>query len=216
MSGPRMVGPHQREELRAALAASQVIAVPGDGGYHLAVSCTDLVALVRLSALRKGVDDLDAPRQVVVGSREQAAALAPLWSDEARHLTDRMWPGPLAVIVPGDEGPVLVTMPAARPVRLLCRDAGPLAVTALRRSDGQPVVTADDVQARCTDQQVTLILNGGTCRGPGPTVVDCTVSPPAVRRVGALPESFVDATFMMGRRRRGWFGRRRGTGAGSG
>jgi L-threonylcarbamoyladenylate synthase len=215
MNGPRVVGPHQREELRAAVAAGQVIAVPGDGGYHLAVSCTDLIALVRLSAFGTSVD-LDTPRHVVVGSREQAAAMTPLWSDEARLLTDRMWPGPLAVIVPGDDGPVCITMPAARPVRLLCRDTGPLAVGPLRRSDGRPVVTADDVQARCTDHEVALILNGGTCGGPGPTVVDCTVSPPAVRRVGALPESFVDATFMMGRRRRGWFGRRRGTRAGPG
>jgi L-threonylcarbamoyladenylate synthase len=215
MSVPRVVGPQQRDELVAAVAAGRVIAVPRDGGYHLAVSCTEQVALVRLSALSKGVD-LDAPRQVVVGSRAQASALTTGWSDEARLLTDRMWPGPLAVIVPGDEGPVCITMPTVRPVRLLCRDAGPLAVTALRRSDGRPVVTADDVQARCTDHEVALILNGGTRGGPGPTVVDCTVSPPAVRHVGALPESFVDATLLMGRRRRGWFGRRRSAGAGPG
>ena len=215
MSGPRVVGPHQRDVLQAAVAAGRVIAVPGDGGYHLAVGCADPAALVRLSALFTGVDH-DAPRHVVVGHHDQAAALTSMWSNEARLLTDRMWPGPLAVIVPGDEGPVCVTMPAARSLRLLCRHAGPLAVMALRRSDGQPIVTADDVQARWTDQEVALILNGGTCRGPGPTVVDCTVSPPAVRRVGALPESFVDATFMMGRRRRGWFGRRRGTGVGPG
>jgi L-threonylcarbamoyladenylate synthase len=215
MSGPRLVGPQQREEVGAAVAAGQVIAVPGDGGYQLAVSCTDLIALVRLSAFRTGVD-LDAIRHLVVGSREQAAALALEWNDEARLLTDRMWPGQLAVVVPGDEGPVCVTMPATRPVRLLCRHVGPLAVTPLRRGDGEPIVSADDVLARCRDDEVALILDGGTCRGPGPTVVDCTVSPPAVRRVGALPESFVDATFMMGRRRRGWFGRRRAAGAGPG
>jgi L-threonylcarbamoyladenylate synthase len=215
VSGPRVVGPQRREELGVAVAAGQVIAVPGDGGYQLAVSCTDLLALVRLSAFSAGVD-LDAIRHVVVGSREQAVALALEWSDEARLLTDRMWPGPMAVVVPGDEGPVCLTMPAARPVRLLCRHAGPLAVTTLRRADGQPIVTADDVQARCREEEVAYVLNGGTCRGPGPTVVDCTVSPPVVRRVGALPESFVDATFMMGRRRRGWFGRRRAAGAGPG
>ena len=57
-------------------------------------------------------------------------------------------------------------------------------------------------------RRIALVVDGGICRGPGPTVVDCTVSPPVVRRVGALPESYVDAAMMMGHRRRKWFGRR--------
>jgi tRNA A37 threonylcarbamoyladenosine synthetase subunit TsaC/SUA5/YrdC len=80
---------------------------------------------------------------------------------------------------------------------------------ALRRSDGHPIITPDDVGARYSDDDVALVLDGGTCHGPGPTVVDCTASPPTVRYAGALPESFVDAALMMSRRRRRWFVPRR-------
>jgi tRNA A37 threonylcarbamoyladenosine synthetase subunit TsaC/SUA5/YrdC len=79
---------------------------------------------------------------------------------------------------------------------------------ALRRADGEPLVTAEEVHAHLTDGDVALVLDGGLRRGPGSTVVDCTLSPPRVHRVGALPESYVEAALLMGARRRGWFTRR--------
>jgi hypothetical protein len=53
---------------------------------------------------------------------------------------------------------------------------------------------------------LALVLDGGRCEGPGPTVVDCRVSPPVVRRVGELPEAYVDAVLLMAARRRRRFG----------
>jgi L-threonylcarbamoyladenylate synthase len=172
---------------------------------------------VQLAALG-GRTAEDAPARVLVGRHDQAIQLAAEWSTETRVVTDRMWPGPLTIIVPSRPDacavpwhPVVhITMPGARPLRLLCRDAGPLTTVALRRSDGHPIVTADDVRARYSDDDVALIVDGGTCHGPGPTVVDCTASPPTVRVAGALPESFVDAALMMSRRRRRWFANRKG------
>ena len=211
MSGPRRIGPRRSDEALAALADGRVIAVPGDGGYLLAA--------------RHGADGSDAglralgreptqPVHVVVGRRDQAVALASVWTNETAYLTDRMWPGPLTVVVParaggGDgDGVVHLTMPASRPLRLLCRDGEPLTVCALRRPDGAPTVDPAEVALRLLDSDVALIVDGGICRGQDPTVVDCTASPPAVRHVGALPESYVDAALMMGNRRRKWFARR--------
>ena len=62
-------------------------------------------------------------------------------------------------------------------------------VCALRRPDGAPIVDPAEVGARFTSTDVALIVDGGICRGLGPTVVDCTASPPVVRHVGALPET---------------------------
>jgi tRNA A37 threonylcarbamoyladenosine synthetase subunit TsaC/SUA5/YrdC len=95
-------------------------------------------------------------------------------------------------------------MPASRAVRALCRECGPLAAAGLHHADGRALSDPGDVTAWCSGDDIALVLHGGTCRGPEPTVVDCTVSPPVVRHVGALPESFVDAALMMGRRRRRW------------
>jgi L-threonylcarbamoyladenylate synthase len=201
----------------SALADGHVIAVPGDGAYQLAASLANVDALTALRA-RTAPSDLD-PLGVVVGRRAQAVALAPGWSRETAILTDRMWPGPLTVIVPADadgntpaspasEDPVLsLSMPASRALRALCRAGGPLTAMALRHADGRPVITAGEVEALFTDDEVACVLDGGTCHGPGPTVVDCTASPPRVRHVGALPESYVDAALMMGNRRRKWFAR---------
>jgi L-threonylcarbamoyladenylate synthase len=212
------VRPQQREVVRAALAEGQVIAVPGYGGYQLAAAPDHPVALERLHEMATTAALIELPAQAAVAQRAEAIRLASSWSNEARLLTDRMWPGPLTVVVPGpaagvdwpgDWGPeVHLTMSASRPLRLVGRDTGPWAVAMLRRPDGGPVGTADEVRASITGHDVALIVDAGRCDGPGPTVIDCTGSPPRVRHIGALPESFVDAALMMGNRRPRWFGRR--------
>ena len=159
-----------------------------------------------------------APFQHGGGRRAQAKALASEWTKETRILTDRMWPGPFTVIVPSrrsprtdGEGVVRITMPASRALRALCRDAEPVALVRARRPDGAPFVDpGTEVCARFTGTDIALIVDGGICRGPGPTVVDCTASPPVVRHVGALPESYVDAALMMGNRRARWRTKRAG------
>ena len=40
---------------------------------------------------------------------------------------------------------------------------------------------------------VSLVLDGGDCDGAPSTVVDCTTSPPACLREGALPWAWVEA-----------------------
>jgi L-threonylcarbamoyladenylate synthase len=213
VTAPELVGPRRLDEALAALAGGQAIAVAGDGGYLLAARPDHAGALTRLCG-RGPNPAVPAPLHMVVGRREQAVALASVWTKEAGLLTDRMWPGPLTVIVPAPpgareaDGVVSITMPATRALRALCRDGEPLAVCALRRADGGPLVSPIEVEERFTSSDIALTVDGGVCRGPGPTVVDCTVSPPVVRHVGALPESYVDAALMMASRRRKWFARR--------
>ena len=213
MTGPRLVDPRRSDEALAALAADEVIAVPADGGYLLAARHDLRDAVARLGALGlKAVGP--TPLQVVVGRREQAVALASVWTKETAILTDRMWPGPLTVMVPAvrrageSDSVVSITMPSTRALRLLCRESEPLMVCALQRPDGAPLVDPAEVEVRLTASDVALIVDGGVCRGPGPTVVDCRMSPPVVSHVGALPESYVDAALMMGNRRRRLFARR--------
>jgi L-threonylcarbamoyladenylate synthase len=203
----RVVSARQRADALAALADGQVIALAGDGGYQLAALLRLRPAVTALEALGGSVS------HVAVGEQAQAMDLAAEWSRDTRLLTDRMWPGPLTVMVPGVTGaiagPVVhLTMPGARPMRVLSRDIGPLAIASLRGADGQLVRTVAEVAARVGGNALALAVDGGTCRGEGPTVVDCTMSPPRVRSVGALPESFVDAALMMGNRRRSWFAKR--------
>jgi L-threonylcarbamoyladenylate synthase len=219
MSGPHVVMARRLGEVAAALEVGQAVAVPADGGYQLAVRHSHSVALAGLRT-RNGVVEEDTPLHIMVGRRAQAVQLTPEWSKETSLITDRMWPGPLTVIVPASAGvddpvradarEVLVhlTMPAWRPLRALCRRTGPLAMVALLRPDGEPLLSAEEVGAQLIDQDVAYVLDGGLRRSPCPTVVDCTVSPPTVHHVGALPESYVEAALLMGVRRRSWFAKR--------
>ena len=141
MSGPRVVTRRQLGEVTEALAEGRAVAVPGDGGYQLAVRHADPEALERLRARVASAGDADV--LIVVGRRTQAAALTAQWDKQTTYLTDRMWPGPLTVILPagadelvpaGSENTVVhVTMPVWRPLRSLVRRSGPLAVMPLRR-----------------------------------------------------------------------------------
>jgi L-threonylcarbamoyladenylate synthase len=226
MTGPQVVRPRGLRQVATALEAGHVVAVPGDGGYQLVGRLDHAAAL---AALRRTTP---APGTIgtMVGRRRQAVQLAAAWSKETSMVTDRMWPGPLTVIVAaarnaspagGDdvgsggvaEAVVHLGMPAWRPLRVLCRRSGPLTVAPLWGADGEPLFTAADVVASLLDapnqaEGVSLVLDGGGYRGAGTTVVDCTVSPPEVRRVGGLPESYVEAALLMGARKRSWFARR--------
>lgn len=194
-----------------------MIALAVDGGYHLAalLSHREAIAVART---RSSTALHEAPFQLMVGLGAQAKAQASEWSRETRILTDRMWPGPLTVIVPSEalaadgsgEGVVRITMPASRTLRALCRACGPVALLALGHADGRPFVDREEVCAQFTGKDIALVVDGGTCRGPGPTVVDCTTSPPVVRHVGAFPESYVDAALIMGNRRARWRTKRAG------
>ena len=207
MTPPRIVGARHWQSVAAALGAGHVVAVPGDGAYQLAVLPAERASITALG--RRGMGPVDGdPLRMVVGRRAQAVELAPGWSKETSILTVRMWPGPLVVMVPAAGDVVSLSMPASRPLRALSRAVGPLVAMALRRADGEPVRDPADVADRFSDDDVVCVLDGGTRRGPGPTVVDCTRSPPLVRHVGALPQSYVEAALMMGNRRRTWFKRR--------
>lgn len=213
MSGPRVVSARAREEVLATLDADLVIAVPGYGTYHLAARIDRPVALGALHALTVSCVE-ESPPHILVGCEDQAVAVASVWSGETRRLTDRMWPGPLTVIVPAnDDTPVLprgdvpsvcISMPTSRPLRLLCRESGPWMLAA---TDGPGCVafpTVYELLEQFRDSDLSLIVDGGTRGGPGPTVVDCRVSPPVVLRVGEFPATYVDAALVMGARRRKW------------
>ncbi len=218
MSAPQLVTVRQLDQLVDALAQGSPVALPGDGGYHLAVRYDD--AREPTKARTHDASSDEDFTELMVGERKQAAALSEPWSNDTTHLTDRMWPGPLTIIVPrragapssldGKGSVIYLTMPAWRPLRLLCRQSGSLAVTMLRHADGSPLVSAGEVQAQLADVDhgVRFVLEGGPRSGPRATVVDCTVSPPRVQRVGAVPESYVEAALLMSARKRTWFARR--------
>jgi tRNA A37 threonylcarbamoyladenosine synthetase subunit TsaC/SUA5/YrdC len=79
-----------------ALAGGAVVAVPGVGGYCLAVQVGNPGAESRLDALAA---DPDGPHYAV-GHRDDVRALTSGWTDEIARLLERIWPGPVDLFLP--------------------------------------------------------------------------------------------------------------------
>jgi tRNA A37 threonylcarbamoyladenosine synthetase subunit TsaC/SUA5/YrdC len=202
MSGVAVVGAGQMTVVRAALQAGQLVGLPDVGRYVVAGGASSAEVTSRLLALAsEGSGRFD----YMVGEVAQARALSGTWDTQTERLLARCWPGPVvAMLEPRDTDgaiPIRVGMAVTRSLRHLCRDEGPLLVLPL------DVASAAEAAARWAGGQVACVVDGGPRRGPGPTVVDCRLSPPQVREEGALPASFIEAALLMANRRRGLWAR---------
>jgi tRNA A37 threonylcarbamoyladenosine synthetase subunit TsaC/SUA5/YrdC len=218
---PPLVGARSRAVVDA-LAAGAIVAVPGVGGYSLAVRTGSLEGETRLVELAA---DPEGPHYAV-GRIEDVRALTSEWTDEMQTLLERCWPGPVEVFVPkaasgsgagsaaeengsttsdghlADGAPrrgpwaVVVGMPDGRALRQLCREHGPWRTVPLRFTEAQEVAQA----FRAED--VAVVVDGGSRQGLPPTVVDATAKPIRFMREGLLPASFIQGTMMMSARRK--------------
>jgi L-threonylcarbamoyladenylate synthase len=132
-----------------------------------------------------------------VASVWQALNLATSVPEASRRLMDRCWPGPLTLVLPrdpevaadlGDDDLTIGLRMPDHPVPLaLCRDIGPVAV-ATAGAQGEPdFETAEDVAEEFAEDEVPVVLDGGTCTGLPATVVDGTGDDVHLIREGRLP-----------------------------
>lgn len=210
MTGPGQGSPPVRsarepgslEAAAAALAAGKVVCIPTDTVYGLGASIAHPEGMEAVFRAKGRPPGLALP--VVVGRWRQARQVAARWPRSASQLAARFWPGALTVVVPvdpalgrhlgGDGATVGLREPDHRFVRELCRLAGPIALTSANRHGEPPCTTAEAVQAAFGADDVALVVDGGSCDGAPSTVVDCTVSPPACLRAGAIDWSWVQAS----------------------
>lgn len=191
------------EEAADALEDGRVVAIPTDTVYGLAARIDRPPAMAAIFDAKDRPAGLALP--VLVGRWRQALDVAAAWPRSASMLAARFWPGPLTVVVPvdpalgehlgGGGSTVGLREPRHPFVRALCRRAGPLAVTSANRHAEPPCVTAEEVRrAFGSVAGLALVVDGGRCDGTPSTVVDCTVSPPACLRAGAVDWSWIEAS----------------------
>jgi tRNA threonylcarbamoyl adenosine modification protein (Sua5/YciO/YrdC/YwlC family) len=177
-----------------ALRGGGIVALPTDTVYGLAADPFHAGATDRLFALKRRPRRVELP--VLVADTEQALSLAVAIPEAAHHLMARHWPGPLTLVLPrrpdlnadlGEDDATIGVRCPAHPVPLtLCRQVGPMATTSANRHGGQPMTTAQEVDAEF-GEGVDVVLDGGPCRGAASTVVDCTGADPRLLREGRLP-----------------------------
>jgi L-threonylcarbamoyladenylate synthase len=194
---------HEADELADAarlMRAGGVIVVPTDTVYGLAALPNLPAAMARLFEVKRRAADV--PIAVLCVDREQALALAAEVRPEVQRIADRLWPGPLTLVLPRRDGldyeigrptsTIGVRCPDHDLVRALAALVGPLAVTSANRHGAPPEVTADGAAAALGDD-VDLVIDGGRCDAPPSTVVDCTTPELEVLRSGAIDVASVRA-----------------------
>jgi len=182
----------------AALGAGQVIGVPTDTVYGLAVDATRSGATERVFAAKLRPRAVGLP--LLVADMDEVEAVAAQVPDVARALMRQFWPGGLTVVLTRRAGfdidlgdnraTVGVRCPDHPVIRSLCRMVGPLATTSANRHGEPPATEAPAVAGL---PGVDLVLDSGRCAGQPSTVVDCTGPRPRLLRAGALSWEAIQA-----------------------
>jgi L-threonylcarbamoyladenylate synthase len=202
--GPPGGEPDPAAVARAAgvLRAGRVVALPTDTVYGLAALPGVEGATARLFALKRRAADV--PVAVLCAAADQALALADpgAVSDEVRRIADRLWPGPLTLVLPRRAGlgyalgepsaTIGLRCPDHRLVRALAAEVGPLATTSANVHGGPTPPTAGGVAA-LFGPDLGLVLDGGRCAAPPSTVVEAGGEGWRLLRAGALGLPDVEA-----------------------
>jgi L-threonylcarbamoyladenylate synthase len=179
----------------AALRRGELIAFPTDTVYGVGAHAFLPGAVARLYVVKERPSHLPIPL-LLAGTPAICAVCADI-PPVTWQIAERFWPGGLSLVlwraptvpdeVTAGGDTVAVRVPDHTLVRELCRRLGaPLAATSANLHAQPAPVEAEQVEAMLGGR-ISLILDGGTCSGGVPsTVLDLTVSPPAVLRPGPI------------------------------
>ena len=195
--------PRSIDEAATALALGELIAIPTETVYGLAVLPTP-GGLERLLAAKQRSGDKGI--QLLIDSLEQAAEVAEITLPASR-LAAAFWPGGLTLVLrrrhdaalPEELGggrPTLgLRLPDHAVPRALARRLGPIAASSANIS-GQPDATSAQRVMESVGEAVALIIDDGEARGGTPSsVIDCSddASPPRILREGAISTDHIAA-----------------------
>lgn len=196
MADIEVLGSHHPQALDRAISILQgggLIALPTDTVYGLAADAWNGQAVSKLYEVKSRSELKSVP--VLVSGEAAIEEVAARPSERVRALAAEFWPGALTMVVerkielPSEvsaTGTVGLRAPDHEFALTLIRKFGPLAVTSANRS-GQPNSTAAVQVIETLSGRVDLVVDGGEIAGGVPsTVVDLTISPPALLRQGPI------------------------------
>ena len=171
------------------LISGDVLALPTDTVYGLAVAAAQAGAVQKLFALKRR----PAQHSIAVLVSDTAAAewLIQL-TDTGRRLASRFWPGPLTLVASrSPDAPTCLSGDATLGVRVPDDDlvrhlaaSGPLAVTSANLHGEPTPATAHEVALMFPN--LSLVIDGGPLPGRASTVVDITGPSVIVLREGPI------------------------------
>ena len=184
------------------LRAGGIVALPTDTVYGIGVALDAPRGIDRLFEAKRR--PADRAIMLLLDDADQARSVS-AWPPAAAALAEAFWPGGLTVVVDQLPGATCRRSSPAACRRSGCgsrttpargrspRPSGRCPVTSANLSGLPPARDAAEIAEQLGDA-VDCILDGGPAHGgPASTVVDCTVDPVRILRVGAVPEDAVAA-----------------------
>ena len=182
------------------LRAGGIVALPTDTVYGIGVALDAERGIERLVEAKRR--PADRAIMLLLDSADQARAVG-RWPVAAAALADAFWPGGLTVVVDqlpeaglppeltGGATTIGLRVPDHACPRALAAALGPLPVTSANLSGLPPARDAAEIAEQLGDA-VDCIVDGGPAHGgPPSTIVDCTVDPVRILRVGAIPKDAI-------------------------
>jgi len=186
----------------AALTAGELVVFPTDTVYGIACRADDERAVKGLFAAKRR--PLSKALPLPLPDAEALGEVATELDEHALGLAKRFWPGPLTIVVhkaarvsdtvTAGQPTVGVRVPDLRLAREILRACPfPVAVTSANLSDEEPACAIEELPRELL-AQVSVVVDGGRCRGMVPsTVVDVTVRPATVLRHGPVTEAMMNS-----------------------
>jgi len=183
------------ERAAEVIRGGGVVAYPTETVYGLGASALHEAALEQLYRLKQR--QRHKPLSILIEDQNGLEGLVQTIPAGARALIARFWPGPLTLVflvarhlpavLTGGGDKVGVRVSSHPVARELVRAVGtPITATSANQSGAPSCRTGEEV-LRQLGGRLEFILDGGlTPRSEGSTIVDVTVEPPKMVRVGAI------------------------------
>jgi tRNA threonylcarbamoyl adenosine modification protein (Sua5/YciO/YrdC/YwlC family) len=186
------------EQVAECLRRGQVVALPTDTFYGLAVDPVNLRAVEHIYELKSRARH--KPLSLLIADTAQAYEVARSISSDFDRLAEKFWPGPLTIIVrAGSKLPLRVTantgnvalrVPEAAICRAVVEELGlPITATSANLRGQQECTYAGCVREQF-GEKIPLIVDGGpTARSVATTIVDLSGEANSwmIVREGAIP-----------------------------
>ena len=188
------------------LRSGGIVALPTDTVYGIAIALATPGGVEALFAAKQRPPDKGI--MLLLADAAQAPEIGQ-WPPAAAALAAAFWPGGLTVIVPqrpdvplpaaltGGAATIGLRVPDHPAPRALAAAVGPIPTTSANVSGVPEARDVAEIVEQLGDA-IALVLDGGPAHGgPASTVVDCTVEPPRILRIGAV--SVADVERVLGR-----------------
>ena len=164
-----------------------IIIFPTDTVWGIGVAADNKAAIKKFYEIKKRGSN--KPTAILVASLEQALKLGQ-FSNEARKVAERYWPGALTLVVQAEDGGTIgLRVPKFKLVQELCRRLGGGILAGSANFAGEEAPTKRENLNLELVKLVDMVVEGpfDSAQGkPASTVVDTTVEPWKILRQGSV------------------------------